>query len=79
MAFQAVTVHFVNKAGQLLKATLALWEHKKSHSGEQQVEVLIKVLEEYKINAKQISYITGRFLFSASATIKLSTDYTKYR
>ena len=78
-AFQAVTVHFVNEAGQLSKATLALREHKESHSGEQQAEVLIKVLEEYEIDAKQIGYITGRFLFSASATIKLSTNYTKCR
>jgi len=64
-AFQAVTVHFVNESGQLSKATLALREHKESHGGEQQAEVLIKVLEEYEIDAKQIGYITGRFLFSA--------------
>ena len=74
-----MTVYFVNEAGQLLKATLALREYKESYGGEQQVEVLIKVLKEYKINAKQIGYITSRFLFSTSTTIKLSTNYTKYR
>ena len=59
--------------------TLALREHKESYGGKQQAEVLIKVLKEYKIDVKQISYITSRFLFSASTTIKLSTNYTKYR
>ena len=74
-----MTVYFVNEAGQFLKAILALQEHKESHSGEQQAEVLIKVLEEYKIKAKQIGYITGIFPSSAFATTKPSTDYTKYR
>jgi hypothetical protein len=43
--------------------------------------VLIKVLKEYKIKVKQISYITSIFLSSTSAstTTKLSTNYTKYR
>jgi hypothetical protein len=78
-AFQAVTIHFINKAGQLLKAILALQKHKKSCSSKQQAEALIKVLEEYKIKAKRIGYITSRFPSSASTTTKLSTNYTKYR
>ena len=41
--------------------------------------MLIKVLKEYKIDVKQIGYITGKFLFSVSVTIKLPTDYIKYR
>jgi len=34
-AFQVVTAYFINEAGHLLKATLALWEHKESHSGKE--------------------------------------------
>lgn len=58
-AFQAVTAHFVDEAGHLSKATLALREHKESHGGEQQAEVLIKVLDEFNIKESQIGYITG--------------------
>jgi hypothetical protein len=41
--------------------------------------VLIKVLKEYEIKAKQISYITSRFPSSTSTTTNLPTNYTKYR
>jgi len=34
-AFQVVTAHFVDEAGHLLKATLALREYKESHGGEE--------------------------------------------
>ena len=58
-AFQVVTAHFINKTGHLLKATLALQEHRESYSNEQQAEVLIKVLNEFNITESQIGYITG--------------------
>ena len=58
-AYQAITVHFVDKFGQMSKATLALREHKEEHGGEQQAEVLLKVVNEYKIEESQIGYITG--------------------
>ena len=58
-AFQAVTAHFVDEVGHLSKATLALREHKESHGGEEQAEVLIKVLDEFDIKESQIGYITG--------------------
>ena len=35
IAFQVITAHFINKAGHLLKVTLALREHKESHGGEE--------------------------------------------
>lgn len=56
---KAVTAHFVDEAGHLSKATLALREYKESHGGEQQAEVLIKVLDEFDIKESQIGYITG--------------------
>ncbi|OCK90615.1 uncharacterized protein K441DRAFT_578799, partial [Cenococcum geophilum 1.58] len=58
-AFQVVTTYFINEAGYLLKATLALREYKESYGGKEQVEVLIKVLEEFNIKESQIGYITG--------------------
>ena len=58
-AFQAVTTHFIDEVGHLLKATLALQEHKESYGGEEQAEVLIKVLDEFDIKESQIGYITG--------------------
>jgi len=61
-AFQVVTAHFINKAGHLLKATLALREHKESYGGKEQAEVLIKVLKEFNIKESQISYIIGTLL-----------------
>ena len=34
IAYQAVTTHFIDKLNQLLKATIALREHKEVHGGE---------------------------------------------
>jgi len=59
-AYQAITVHFVDEFGQMSKATLALREHKEEHGGEQQAEVLLKVIDEYEIKESQIGYITGK-------------------
>ena len=41
--------------------------------------MLIKVLEEYEIKAKQISYIISRFLSFVFTTIKLFINYIKYK
>lgn len=78
-AYQVITVHFVDEFGQLSKATLALREHKESHGGEQQADVLIKVLEEYKIEEGQIGYITGELLLPASWLTRPSADCTAFR
>jgi len=48
-AYQAITIHFIDEFGQILKAILALREHKKEHGGEQQAKVLLKVINEYEI------------------------------
>lgn len=58
-AYQAVTAHFVDELNQLSKATIALREHKEVHGGEQQAEVMIKVIEEYEIPESQIGYLTS--------------------
>ena len=62
-AYQVVTAHFVDELSQLSKATIALREHKEVHGGEQQAEVMIKVIEEYEIPESQIGYLTSRFHF----------------
>jgi len=58
-----VTAHFVDELSQLLKATIALREHKEVHRGEQQAEVMIKVIKEYEIPKSQIGYLTSRLYF----------------
>lgn len=58
-AYQVVTAHFVDELSQLSKATIALREHKEVHGGEQQAEVMIKVIEEYEIPESQIGYLTS--------------------
>ena len=63
MAYQIVIAYFVNKLSQLLKATITLKEHKEVHGGEQQAEVIIKVIEEYEIPKSQIGYFTSRLHF----------------
>lgn len=63
MAYQVVTAHFVDELSQLSKSTIALREHKEMHGGEQQAEVMIKVIEEYEIPESQIGYLTSRLHF----------------
>ena len=62
-AYQVVTAHFVDELSQLSKATIALREHKEVHGGDQQAEVMIKVIEEYEIPESQIGYLTSRLHF----------------
>jgi len=58
-----VTSYFIDELSQLLKATIALREYKEVHRGEQQAEVIIKVIKEYKIPESQIGYFTNRLYF----------------
>lgn len=56
--YQAIVAHFITADGSLSKALLALKEHKGSHTGEAQAEVVLKALKDYEIEENRIGCFT---------------------